>query len=221
MIRSIMATIFAVFLFMGIDTPQLETGQGVKISLASVLVPAANAEKEPEKSKPAEESKESEEGTGSEEATGSEESDATDTPTGPWMCTALATVQTKHDESQKVEKEKADKEKEAKESKDEADAKKAKDEDDDSVSKSKKEDDDKKAKEKDDEFEKAKKEHDDAKSKLDDAEKELKAAKTAMTTSPCTTVSGQPGYWSNAAGTPKPTTSTTTAPKSLREMHGQ
>jgi len=149
------------------------------------------------------------------------DSSNTTTPAGPWMCKALATVQKNLETKKKMEKEEADKETEAKDSKDEADEQNAKDEDDDSVSESKKEADDKDAKEKDAEYENAKKEHDDAKSELDDAEKELKAANTAATTSPCTAASGQPGYWSNAAGTPKPITSSTTTPKSLREMHGQ
>ena len=149
------------------------------------------------------------------------DSSNTTTPAGPWMCKALATVQKNLETKKKMETAAADKETEAKDSKDEADEQKAKDEDDDSVSESKKEDDDKDAKEKDDEYEKAKKEHDDAKSEVDDAEKELKAANTAANTSPCTAASGQPGYWSNPTGTPKPVTISTTTPISLREMHGK
>jgi len=196
MVRTIMASIFAVFLFMGINLPQQEAEQGAVATAASLFVPAAIAGEDKD----------------------SKDTSSTST-SGVLICSALSVVQQKVSTRESAEHESADSEKEAKKAKDEAESKKAEVDDDDSASESEKKDEDKHAKEKDDEYKKAKKEHDDTKSKLSEAQTELAAAQTAVSTSPCTTVSGKPGYWSNAAGTPAPTTST--APKSLREMHGQ
>jgi len=215
MIRSIMASIFAVFLFMGIDTAQLETDQGAGTSVASLFVPAANAEEEDSnKSADSEENQDSEDNSDSDDAT------STGTATGTGVCTSVATVQYKYDASKEVEKEKVDHENEAKEAKDAADAKKAEDDDDDSVLESEKSDDAKDAQEKDDDYEQAKKEHDDADSDMKDMESKLAVVKASASAAPCTTSGGQPGYWSNAAGTPVSSPAATT-PKSMREVLGK
>jgi len=248
MIRTIVASIFAVFLFMGINIPQQETEQGVEATATSLFVPAAIAE-ENKDSKDKVDSKDDEDSKDKADSKDDEDSkDTSSTSTsGVLICSALSVVEQKvstlkttekkaaasEQKEKAAEKKAADSEKEAKDAKDKEDAKKAELDDDDSASESEKKDEDKHAKEKDDEYEKAKtehddtksklseakKEHDDTKSKLNEAQTELAAAQTAVSTSPCTTVSGKPGYWSNTAGTPAPTT--TTAPKSLREVHGQ
>jgi len=224
MVQTIMASILAVFLFMGINIPQQQTKQGVAATAASLFVPAAIAEEDKD-SKDKADSKDDEgskdEADSKDDKDSGDDHDSKSTSTsGVLICSALSVVEQKVSTGEDAEKKSAESEKEAKEAKDEAESKKTEVDDDDEASESEKDDADKHAKEKEDEFEKVKKEHDDAKSKLDEAKKELEVAKAAVTTAPCTTVGGQPGYWSNAAGTPV-TTGTASAPKSFREVHGQ
>jgi len=67
----------------------------------------------------------------------------------------------------------------------------------------------------------ADKSKEDADKSKEDADKALADVSTAVVGAPCTCADGNPGFWSSDGGLPAVTPGASSAPKALREIHGQ